>query len=123
MKTALVLLAVLVLGPKPVPAKVAEVLKNPAEYDHKSISVKGTVEDFRARTSQAGHDYTTFDLVDGKQKLPVFLANKLENPPKDGDKVTVTGKFDKEKKVGSLTFKNEIDASAKLDKAFGVKKQ
>lgn len=122
MKTAHVLLGVLFIGPRPTPAKVSEILKDPASFDGKSVAVKGKIEDFRARTSQAGNDYTTFDLVDGKQKLPVFLANKLENPPKDGDKVTVTGRFAKEKKVGTLTFKNEIDASVKLDKQFGVKK-
>ncbi len=116
------LVALLVLGPKPIPAKVDEVLKDPAKFDGKSIAVKGKVEDFRAKVSQAGNAYTTFDLLDGKEKLHVFLANKPEKPLEEGDKVTVTGRFAKEKKVGSLTFKNEIDASAKIDKVFGVKK-
>ena len=117
------LVALLVLGPRPIPAKVAEVLKDPAKYDGKSVVVKGKVEDFRAKVSGAGNAYTTFDLVDGKEKLHVFLANKLEKPPEEGDKVAVTGRFAKEKKVGPLVFKNEIDASVKIDRVFGVKKE
>ena len=102
-------------------AKVADVLKTPAKYDGKAIVVKGKVDRFKLKTSKAGHDYTTFDLVDGKTKLAVYLGNKLDKPVKDGDAVTVTGKFAASRKVGDRTFTNEIDASSRLDKSFGVK--
>ena len=121
MKTALALLAVLLVGPRPVAAKVSEIVKSPGEFDGKSVAVKGAVEGFRANTSQGGHDYTSFDLVDGKARLPVFLANKLEKPPKDGDKVTVVGRFVKAR-PSDMAFVDQIDASAKIDKAFGIKK-
>lgn len=116
------LLAFLIVAPKPVTAKVADVLKTPAKFDGKAIAVKGKVAKFKAKTSKAGHDYTLFDLVDGKDKLPIYLSEKLKVAVKDGDTVTVTGKFAAERKVGDRTFKNEIDASSKGDKAFGVKK-
>jgi hypothetical protein len=121
---AISLLALVVLAPaKPLSAKVSEVLKDPAKYDGKAVAVKGVVAEFKARTSKAGNDYFVFDLVEGKEHLAVYGQGKLQNAPKDGDKVTVTGKYAKERKVGSRTFKNEIDASTRLDKSFGVKKQ
>jgi phosphatidate phosphatase PAH1 len=122
MKTLALFSLVLFAPAKPIPAKVAEVLKAPAKYDGKAVTVKGKVAEFKARTSKAGRDYYTFDLVDGKAKLKVYGGNKLTVAPKDGDSVTVTGKYAKERKVGERTFKDEVDASARLDKAFGVKK-
>lgn len=120
---AISLLALVVLAStKPLSAKVSEVLKDPAKYDGKAVAVKGTVAEFKARTSKAANDYVVFDLVEGKDHLAVYGQGKLQKAPKDGDKVTVTGKYAKERKVGSRTFKNEIDASARLDKSFGVKK-
>lgn len=120
---AISLLALVLLAPaKPLSVKVGEVLKSPAKYDGKAISVKGVVADFKAKTSKAGNDYYVFDLVDGKESLAVYGQGKLEKAPKDGDKVTVTGKYARERKVGGRTFKNEIDTSVRLDKSFGVKK-
>lgn len=121
MKTAL-LLAVALLGAKPMPATVEDVLKTPAKYDGKAIAVKGIVADFKAKTSKAGSAYYTFDLVEGTESLAIYGGGKLAKPPKDGDKVTVTGKYAKARKVGTRTFTHEIDVSTRLDKAFGVKK-
>lgn len=116
------LLAVAFLGPKPMPAKVADILKTPAKFDGKTVAITGKVAKFKAKTSKSGRDYYLFDLTDGKDSLHVYGSDKLVKPPKDGDKVTVTGKFAKERTVGDRTFKNEVDASVRLDKAFGVKR-
>ena len=116
------LLPLLLLAPKPVPAKIADILKTPAKYDGKAIVVKGRVKDLKAKTSKAGRDYYLFELVDGKTTLKVYGGDKLAKPPKDGDKVTVTGRYAHERKVGDRVFKDEIDASTRLDKAFGVKR-
>lgn len=121
MKT-IALISLLLLGAKPLPAKIADVLKTPAKFDGKAIVVKGKVDHFKAKTSKAGHDYYVFDLVDGKSKLAIYGSDKLAKPPKDGDTVTVTGKYAKERKVGDRSYKNEVDASTFVDKSFGVKK-
>jgi hypothetical protein len=122
MKAFSLLALLIVAGAKPMSAKVSEVLKDPAKYDGKAVVVKGIVADFKAKTSNAGNDYYLFDLVEGTESLAVYGQGKLAKAPKDGDKVTVTGKYAKERKVGNRTFKNEIDASVRLDKSFGVKK-
>ena len=73
--------------------------------------------------SQAGNAYTTFDLVDGKEKLHVFLANKLEKPPEEGDKVDGDGAV-REGEEGRPAGLQERDR--RLDRRsirlFGVKK-
>lgn len=119
MKTLALLL---LLGLKPVPAKIADVVKDPAKFDGKAVAVKGKVDGLKAKTSKSGRDYYLFEIVDGKARLKVYGGDKLTPAPKDGDTVTVTGKFAKERKVGDRTFKNEIDASKRLDKTFGVKR-
>ena len=123
MKAIFLLSLVVLAGAKPLSAKVSEVLRDPAKYDGKAVAVKGIVADLKAKTSKAGNDYYTFDLVEGKDSLAVYGQGKLDKALKGGDKVTVTGRYAKERKVGSRTFKNEIDASVRLDKSFGVKKQ
>ena len=116
------LLPFLILGPKPVLAKVADVLKTPTKYDGKAIVVRGKVKDPKVKTSKAGRAYYLFELTDGKASLKVYGGDKLAKPLTDGDKVTVTGKYAHERKVGDRAFKDEIDASTRLDKAFGVKR-
>ena len=115
------LLFALILAPKPLAAKVAEVLKSPAKFDTKAIAVKGKVKGFKTKTSKSGASYYLLELVDGKASLKVYGGDALAKPPKEGDAVTVTGKYAHERKLGDRVFKDEIDASSKLDKAFGVK--
>ena len=115
------LLPLLLLAPKPLPAKIADVLKTPAKYDGKAIVVKGKVARFVAKTSKSGRPYFLFELADGKTSLKVYGGDKLAKPLKDGDAVTVTGRYAHERKVGDRTYKDEIDTSKRLDKVFGVK--
>lgn len=91
----------------------SDVLKKRDQYDKKVVTVAGTVKAFKAKTSKAGNDYLTFNLVSGKDSINVFSHGKLAKPLADGTKVEVKGVFVKEKTVGKMTFKNEVDASGK----------
>ena len=102
-------------------AVIGDVLKTPAKYDGKMLILTGKIAEFKARKSKAGHDYSTFTLSDGKSKIAVFMQGRLAFT--DGTAVKVTGKFSKLKKVGKLTFTNEMDASpkdGKVEKLIGV---
>lgn len=95
--------------PKPIVATVAEIADEPAKFDKKLVKASGIVKNLRLRTSKAGNDYTTFDLTEKDDKVHVYSRGKLEI--KEGDRVVVTARFYTEKKLGELTFKNEMDAS------------
>ena len=100
---------------------VANILKDPAKFDNKVVTAVGKVGKFKARVSKAGNKYFTFDLVDGGDHIAVYGKGELKPAPKDGDKAEATGAFAKERKVGSNTFKNELDVTSKGKDKFGVK--
>ncbi len=103
--------------------QVDQVLKDLKKYDKKTISVKGMVDGFDARTSKKGNEYTVFKLKDKAGKtISVYSRGHLKTAPKNADWVVVTGFFQVEKKVGSQTFKNEIDCSPKVGQKNGVVK-
>lgn len=90
------------------PAQIAGILANPAAFDGQHLSVTGTVADLAEKTSRRGNAYTTFELCDGTACIHVYSYGhpKLTN----GQSLTVGGKFFAVKHVGSLDFKNELDA-------------
>lgn len=90
-------------------ASVQEILSNPDKYDGQEVSVQGKASKINPRTSKKGNDYMTFTLGDESGKgMNIFTFG---HPPiSDGQKVTVTGIYQKVKKVGKYTFYNEIEA-------------
>jgi hypothetical protein len=90
------------------PSQIAAIVANPAAFDGQHLGVSGTVAKLAPKTSRRGNDYTTFDLCDGTSCIHVYSYGhpKLTN----GQTVTVNGKFFADKHVGSLDFKNELDA-------------
>src|SRR5712692_1902662 len=91
-------------------ATVAEIAKNPAAFDQKTVTVSGTAEQISSRTSRRGNPYTTFRLSDHGEAVKVFTFG---TPPiKDGQRVEVRGVFQRVKQVGRYTFHDEIDASS-----------
>ncbi|MBS1712763.1 MAG: hypothetical protein JST30_00350 [Armatimonadetes bacterium] len=93
-----------------------------AKFDKKTVTVVGTVEKYEERTSKTSKKpYTLFVVKDASGKVNVYLRNRPDVKLKDGTKVSVTGVYTKEKKVGQQTFKNEIDASNDKVKTNGVK--
>jgi cytochrome c-type biogenesis protein CcmE len=96
----------------------SDVLKSTAKFDKKVIKVSGVVKKFQAKTSKSGSEYFMLDLTSGKDKISVFGHGKPEKPLKDGDKIEVEGKFEKEKVLykgqpHERIFKNELDCSGK----------
>lgn len=91
----------------------SEVMKTPDKFDKKVVKVHGIVKKFKARTSKAGADYLTFDLMSGGDRIAVYSHGKMDKALADGAKVEVEGLFTKVKTVGAMTFKNEIDVSGK----------
>lgn len=91
---------------------IAELLKSPEKYDGKIVTVTGKAVKFQQKTSKAGNDYFTMKLV-GKSdddRISVYGRGKQKDI-KDDESIEVTGKFAKEKKVGSVTFKFEVDVT------------
>lgn len=107
----------------PVVVKVDDLVAKRDELNEKVVQVTSEVKDFEAKISKKGNKYTVFKLIGKKQNISIWLGGHLKeaDAPKNGDTVQVTGIFDKEKKVGTLTFLNEIDASTRKDKPYGVK--
>lgn len=101
--------------------KVVDLLDNPTKFDGKSVSVSGTVKKFKAKESKAGNKYFTFDLIQEDETVHVYGQGELDPAPKNGDKVELTGKFAKLKKVGDLEFKNEIDITPKKGEKYALK--
>lgn len=93
-------------------ATVAELLKD-KKFDKKEVTVKGKVAKFAQKKSKAGNQYFVFKLTDSDQEISVYGRGELKDI-KNGDNVTVVGEFAKERKSGSVVFKDELDAS--LDK-------
>lgn len=116
---SLLFVAVTVAAPQK--ATVSALLKTPAKFDKKVVTVKGKVDRFVARSNKEGKDYVLFQLVDKTEKVSIYGQIKLAKNPKNGDTVEVTGQYFKEKLVGKRTYKNEIDISVATDPKFGVK--
>ncbi|HLW60402.1 MAG TPA: OB-fold nucleic acid binding domain-containing protein [bacterium] len=88
---------------------VRALIQDPEQFDGKIVTVTGTVNDYQERMSKAGNPYTTFRLADRAATVAVFAWNHqgLSN----GDRVQVTGTFEKVKRVAGYTFGNEIEAN------------
>jgi hypothetical protein len=114
--------ALLLLAPTTV-VSVDELVSKRDSLNEKVVEVTAVVKEFSARTSKKGNKYTLFKLTGKKQTVSVWLGGHLDKivpAPKDGDTLKVVGIFEKEKKVGTRTYLNEIDASVRKDKPYGV---
>ncbi|MEN3001705.1 MAG: hypothetical protein ABDI19_07690 [Armatimonadota bacterium] len=94
---------------KPIRTTIAAIQEDPNRFHKKLVQLEGKVSDYKEKVSRAGNAYTTFKLVQNEQKITVFSYGHLKL--KDGDEVIVIGRYYKEKRVGRITFKNEVDAS------------
>ncbi len=90
-------------------ATVGDILSNPDQYDGKMVQVEAKVLAPQFKTSKKGNAFTTFKLEGDGKILSVFSFGTLSI--NGGDSVKVIGRYQKVKKVGALTFFNEIDAS------------
>ncbi len=72
-------------------ATVAEIAKDPAAFDQKTVTVSGTAGEISSRTSRRGNPYTTFRLSDQGEALKVFTFGTPAI--KDGERVEVRSMF------------------------------
>ena len=105
-------LALMAASPSPAPTvtpatHIADILANPTSFDGQHLSVSGSVAQLAEKTSRRGNDYTTFDLC---ETACVHVYSYGHPKIANGQTLTVTGKFFADKHVGSLDFKNELDA-------------
>lgn len=106
---------------------VAQLLKTPEKFDGKAVTLTGKAVKFQQKTSKAGNSYYTLKLVGANddERISVYGRGKLAEELKDDQKITITGKFAKEKKVGTVTYKFEVDVTKddedKATKDFGIK--
>lgn len=101
---------------------VDKLLKDRDDHDGKDVVVTGKVADFRERESRAGNKYTTFKIQGENKIASVYVQGVLDPTPKNGDTVEVSAVFRKEKKVNdNFTVKDELDATKKANKKYGVK--
>jgi len=125
MKRALLLLSVLSVAAFAADAlTVDKLLKDKDEYDNKDVVVTGTVSEYKQRESRLGNPYVTLKLKGENKVASVYMQGKLEGDaaPKDGDTIEVNGVYRKEKKVNDdFTVKDEIDATKKEKKKYGIK--
>lgn len=120
--TALVFALAASLPVQPVDTTVEAILSDRGRFDGKAVRVVGTIEKYDSKTSRRGNPYTVFTLGSGGAKMSAYHQQHQTPPPKPGDKVEVVGIYEKERKVGSGTVKDQIDATPPKGRPIGVKK-
>ncbi len=98
------------LAPPVAALTVAEILGATDRFDQKQVTLTGTAEDVRPRVSRRGNEYTTFKLADPTGRINVFSRGKFSI--NSGDRIEVRGVFQRVKRVGKYTFRNEVEASS-----------
>ncbi len=96
-------------GPTPAQDHIGDILARPDSFDGREVVVQGTASAVDPRTSRRGNDYFTFRLSDETgTSLKVFSWGKPAIAP--GDRVQVSGRFQRERRVGRYSFTNEVEA-------------
>ena len=89
--------------------KISDILASPAQFDGKTVTVRGMAAAVKETTSRKGNDYTTFRVQDsGGAPIVIFTFGHLGI--RNADCVLVIGVFEKVKNVGPYTFYDEIEA-------------
>ena len=88
---------------------IKEILSNPDKYDGREVTIQGKATKIKPRTSKKGYDSTTFTLKDESGK-GMNIYTKGHPLITEGQKVTVTGIYQRLKMVGRKTFHNEVEA-------------
>jgi hypothetical protein len=103
-------LVVALAGPALARDRIGDVLARPDAFDGRVVVVEGKASAVDPRTSRRGNDYFTFRLSDETgTSLKVFSWGKPAFAP--GDRVEVSGRFQRERRVGRYSFTNEVEAS------------
>ncbi|HET9393463.1 MAG TPA: OB-fold nucleic acid binding domain-containing protein [Candidatus Rubrimentiphilum sp.] len=90
------------------PATASEIMRNPAYYSGHSVAVTGRVHAMRQFLGiSMGTPAETFLLCDGTC-VQVFMRE--HTPIREGDRVSVRGKFLTLRHIGRMTLRNGIEA-------------
>lgn len=86
----------------------SQILINPYSYDGKRMTVSGTVRYVLPQTTPQGKDYTTFNLCNEDACITAFVWGHLKLL--EGQRQSVSGRFENAKHVGPSTFANVLEA-------------
>jgi hypothetical protein len=89
---------------------ICSIARKSQEFDHKSVTLKGTPVNVKETTSRRGNDYTTFKLQDSAG-CAVSIFTWGHPTLNNCDQVSVEGVFETEHRQGRYTFYNEIQAT------------
>ena len=90
--------------------RIQSIIRNPAQFDGKSVTISGTATAVNKTISHSGNAYSTFEVQDADAAIKVFTWGHPGT--KAGDLVQVTGVFQQAKRVRQYTFYNEIEAQS-----------
>jgi hypothetical protein len=90
-------------------AAVRDIVASPERFDGRSVSLRGAVTNLQQTVSGKGNPYFTFDLSDGVSAVRVFSFGRTSCQA--GGQAVVDGRFERVKKVGRLTFHDEVTAT------------
>jgi hypothetical protein len=91
------------------------------KFDQKVITLRGVVQEFEQRTSRRGNPYYVLKLAEGSDRIAIYGRGVLKPALKNGEKAEARGLFQKEKRVGSQTFKNELTITDRSEPKHFVK--
>ncbi len=88
---------------------IKTLLSKPNKYDRKEVTIKGKATTIEPRTSKRGNDYTTFILKDTSGRA-VNIYTRGHPLITEGQRVTVTGIYQKVQMFGRYAIHNEVKA-------------
>lgn len=91
------------LLPVQLDVRVRDLVRDPDRFDGKVVRVSGIIARYQERVSRRGRSYTRFRLEEGGFSVRVFAWGHRHL--RDGQRVRVTGRFDRVKRVGWRVFR------------------
>jgi len=111
MRLAVPLLLLAAVGCQPPPTVVTarQLLREPSRFDGERLLIAGLVQNPRKQLPAEGNGYTSFDLADGTDRVPV-VAWGTERVG-SGDVVQVRGVFHKQMQIGGDVLHDVLEAA------------
>jgi hypothetical protein len=105
----LLLAAAVGCQPRPAVVNARQLLREPSRFEGERLVIAGLVQNARKRLPAEGNGYTSFDLADGTDRVPV-LAWGTEQVG-SGDVVEVRGVFHSQMQAGSDVLHDVVEAA------------
>jgi hypothetical protein len=88
--------------------EMADLIANPAHYDHKGVVVMGKVTQVQPVIDREGRSAFKFFLEDGSGTVKVIARTEVQN----GEHVIIEGLFSRRRQGGRIAVYNEVDATS-----------